>query len=423
MLPDYLEVFLNNGYAGRLSQEGGNRFRFQYHQDWLDNPSVIPLSLSLPLRLEPYVDENARPFFANLLPEGNQRPLIARRLGISESNDYALLAAIGGECAGAVSLWPPGETPNMGGSYEPLTQERLQTIIQDLPSRPLLAGEEGVRLSLAGVQSKLPVYVEGGNFYLPLGALPSSHILKPAAPTLIGITENEAYCLHLAEAVGLQVAHAEIRALPSGVPYLLVERYDRVRDAENRLQRLHQEDFCQALRCLPGSKYEAEGGPTVAQVAALLREHSARPIVDIEALVRWTALNYIIGNADAHAKNISLLLQADGPILAPFYDLLSTAIYGDVSQRFAMSIGGKTRWQSVRNEHWRMFAKDVGMKPSAVLGLIEKLAIKLREVAPGLRDQFTALSNTKHVINDIASTISQRAAFLLAELKVSTHDQ
>src|SRR5713226_1684907 len=132
MLPDYLEVFLNNGYVGRLSQEGGNRFRFQYHQDWLDNPSAIPLSLSLPLRLEPYVDENARPFFANLLPEGIQRPLIARRLGISESNDYALLAAIGGECAGAVSLWPPGETPNMGGTYEPLTQERLQTIIQDL---------------------------------------------------------------------------------------------------------------------------------------------------------------------------------------------------------------------------------------------------------------------------------------------------
>lgn len=200
-----LTVYLNATRVGQLQLDAQRRFVFQYDAAWLADANAVPLSLSLPLRAEPYENDSARPFFSNLLPEAQLREAIARKLGLSETNDYGLLEAIGGECAGAVSLYPDQSQPVSGGNYQPLDEQALHTLIEQMPKHPMLAGEGGMRLSLAGVQNKLPVYFDGHSVSLPQGAMPSSHILKPAIREYQNSVFNEAYCMQLAKAVGLTV--------------------------------------------------------------------------------------------------------------------------------------------------------------------------------------------------------------------------
>jgi HipA-like C-terminal domain len=165
-------------------------------------------------------------------PSGNydcrpSREIIARNLGISARNDYAMLEQIGGECAGAVTFIPAGEgLPERNYSYRALSSEELAAILKELPKRPLLAGEEGIRLSLAGAQDKVAVRIEGAEISLPLGGAPSTHILKPAVAHFEGVVFNEALCMKLAAAAGLPAASVETRTV-DGMEYLLVERYDR----------------------------------------------------------------------------------------------------------------------------------------------------------------------------------------------------
>lgn len=175
-----LLVRIDEAVVGRLWLDEKKHFCFQYEAEWL-NTSRIPLSLSLPLRKEPYLDDESHPFFANLLPEEKVRVVIARNLGVSLNNDYGLLEKIGGDCAGAVSLYPEAdETERKPGTYRQLTPDELNTIIGELPKRPLLAGEKGIRLSLAGAQKKLPVYYDEQHFHLGLGTAPSNytHLLQ-----------------------------------------------------------------------------------------------------------------------------------------------------------------------------------------------------------------------------------------------------
>lgn len=300
-----------------------------------------------------------RPFFANLLPESDLRRVIARKLGLSEQNDFALLEAVGGECAGAVSLLP-AEMPVSGeGSYRSLDDEALDDLVAELPKRPMLAGEAGIRLSLAGAQDKLPVLFDGKHVSLPMGTAPSSHILKPPIAQYPDTVQNEYFCMQLANRVGLSAPSVTI--LQKEQPLYLIERYDRRRMPDGGLQREHQEDFCQALGILPDQKYEKEGGPGLQQCFTVLRDTSVQPVADIKALLRWVIFNYLIGNADTHGKNISLLLTGRGPILAPFYDLMSTDVYPDLSKRLAMRIGGDDRWDWIIERRWRDFADDIGV--------------------------------------------------------------
>jgi serine/threonine-protein kinase HipA len=186
-----LVVYFRDDPVGRLWLDERNRFVFQYDRGWLKKEGVIPLSLSLPLGEQPYEDDTARPFFANLLPEAEIRKIIARRLRISEKNDFALLREIGGECAGAVLVVPEGVRPSVNGGYREVDEEKLHKVIVELPRRPLLAGDKGIRLSLAGAQNKLPVYIEEDRIFLSTGNAPSSHILKPPIPGFEGTVENE----------------------------------------------------------------------------------------------------------------------------------------------------------------------------------------------------------------------------------------
>ncbi len=174
-----LLVRIDEDAIGRLWLDEKKHFCFQYDKEWLER-SRIPLSLSLPLRVDPYSDDELHPFFANLLPEEKIRAVISRNLGVSLNNDYGLLERIGGDCAGAVSLYPEsGELKRVSGTYRQLSLDELNTIISELPQRPLLAGEKGIRLSLAGAQKKLPIFYDEQNFHLGYGTAPSNYIIQP----------------------------------------------------------------------------------------------------------------------------------------------------------------------------------------------------------------------------------------------------
>lgn len=378
-MSDRLLVKIDGAVAGRLWLDERKRFCFLYDDLWLEK-SRIPLSLALPLRKDAYLDDESHPFFANLLPEEKLRTVIARNLGISPNNDYGLLERIGGDCAGAVSLYPDGEeTPPETGSYRRLSLDELNDIIGELPRRPLLAGENGIRLSLAGAQKKLPVYYDGHHFHLGLGPVPSNYIIKPPIEGLDNTVENEAFCMALAHEVGLNVPKTFIQQHGT-LKLFVIERYDRTGAGEN-ISRLHQEDFCQALRIPPEFKYETEGGPSLAACFELVRSHSVSAGKDVLSLLNWVIFNVLIGNSDAHGKNLSLLLLPEGPRLAPFYDQLSTRIYTHygLTSDLAMKVGGESNPDAVQKKHWEMFAEEIGVKPRLVLGRAKYLAGKVQE--------------------------------------------
>src|SRR5579872_302322 len=284
-----LDVYLHTDLVGHLAQDDNGDMSFQYAESWVQGAGSVPLSHSLPLRKERFRRKECRGFFGGILPEESKREMIAHNLGISARNDYAMLERIGGECAGAVTFLPHGEPmPDRHYGYRKLSDDELAAILKELPRRPLLAGEEGIRLSLAGAQDKLAVRVEPGTISLPLGGAPSTHILKPNVERFDGVVFNEEFCMRLAAAAGLPAAAIETREA-GGISFLLVERYDRhhrpVPDRAQVIERLHQEDFCQALGLVSEQKYQKEGGPSLKQCFALLRNVSSAPVIDLARLL------------------------------------------------------------------------------------------------------------------------------------------
>jgi serine/threonine-protein kinase HipA len=404
-LSSKLNVFWENDRVGTLSLGPDRQFIFQYLDEWLAKPDRLPLSLSLPLRKAPFPDNAAHPFFSNLLPESRVKELIAQRLGVSSRNDFSLLEALGGDCAGALSLLPAGQRPDSAGGYAPLSHAELEEIIRQTPQRPLLSPGEGIRLSLAGAQDKLPIYLEDGTFFLPKGANPSSHILKPSIPGFDNSVENEVFCMRLAQALGLPVPSVQIWNAPT--PLFLIERYDRKRDPSGILHRIHQEDVCQALGTGYDQKYESEGGPSLKDCFGVIDRSCREPVLDKRRLLQWTLFNTLIGNNDAHGKNVSLLIKKEGIRLAPFYDLLSTAVYPEISQKLAMTIGGENRAEWLRKDHWEKLAKDASVSPKAII----RLAKEMREATPAaldaVKNEVTQSAGDHGIVEKVASHIEQ----------------
>lgn len=360
-----LDVHLHGRLAGALLRKQNGNLQFRYDQGYVEAKGP-PLSLNLPLGKAAFPHRDCLAFFGNLLPEEDVRAQVALATGISAANDYKLLERFGGDVAGAVTLLPADETAGQPqpDSLELLSPERLDEILTQLPQRPLAVDEKGeVRLSLAGAQSKLPVVATEDGFALPHGSgNPTTHILKPEPARFPGLVANEFFCMRLAQEAGLRVAAVERALTTSGLPFLIVSRYDRDLTLEP-IRRLHQEDLCQALGKLYVEKYQHEGGPTVREAMELIDDASSAPARDRQQL--WLALvfNVLIGNCDAHGKNYSLLYDSPAPSLAPLYDLVSTAAYGELTTRLAMSIDGATMLEEVTIEAWRRLADEVGFAP------------------------------------------------------------
>ncbi len=235
-----LEVWLFANRVGTLALVDG-RLSFCYASGWLAQSDTVALSASLPLQAEPFDDRQTRPFFAGLLPEGQMRHLIAKQFQVSGQNDFALLDHIGGECAGAVTFLETGQAlpvPTRKDDVQWLSDEKVVAVLDELPRRPMLAGRDGLRLSLAGAQDKLPVVFDGVRIGLPLHGTPSSHILKPAIHAVEDSVINEGFCMALAEAMQLRPATSKVHHVLDR-SFLLVERYDRLIDTQGHRQRLH----------------------------------------------------------------------------------------------------------------------------------------------------------------------------------------
>ncbi len=412
-----LRVYAESRVVGLLEKSADATLTFTYDADWLAAANRFPLAQSLPLGSDPAPDRTCRPFFAGLLPEERVRGAVARRLGVSADNDFELLVALGGDCAGAVTLLPVGESPSPPrDEYRWFDDTGLAQAIRELPTHPFLFDESGqIRLSLAGAQDKLPVVVRDERVGVPLGSAPSSHILKAAIRGLDDTVHNEAFCLRLAARLGLRAASASI-GTAGDLTYLLVSRYDREQAGADGLpRRLHQEDFCQALGISPRLKYETEGGPGVTDCVELIRR-AGRPFApSLLEFVDAIAYNVVIGNMDAHGKNYSLLYPpgAPGPAIAPLYDLVCTRVYPDLSQHLAMRVGGVQRPENLRRRHWEAFARDAQLGVAQVVRRVHSLSARAGGEAADLgvemRDAGTHAPILDEVIRHVVRTANHVA--------------
>ena len=408
-------VWWDGRLVGDLIQDNHGNMRFHYGEEWLADPGAPPLSASLPKATARFARRLCEPFFGGLLPEEGQRTAAAKALGVSANNDFALLEKLGGEVAGAIQIIQPGVAPEPSiGPWSPifLSDEELFQVIEDLPRRPFLAGQGKLRLSLAGAQTKLPVIVAGAHIGLPDAGQPTTHILKPSMPLYQGSTENEAFCMRLALAVGLEVAPVQARVLDIGGgkrrTYLLVDRYDRAMGPSG-VRRLHQEDFCQASGITSAFKYQADGGPGFKVCFDLLRRVATVPAKDIGRMLSAVVLNVILGNADAHAKNFSLLYEQGSTRLAPLYDLLSTAYYQDLAADSAMKIGDASTLENLNQKEWRDFAGKVGIGFPIIRSRVGELVESVPAAIPGVVASLAGAGLDDAVLDRLAVLVQERA--------------
>ncbi len=345
-----LGVWLSGALVATIDQDRrGPRLTYTPEAIRLHGLGTPLLSLSLPVRAERFTQGSVRPFLDGLLPEGEARRIIARDLKVDPDDTVELIALLGRECAGALIIQPldddrpPGMTTS---TAEPLSDEELADLVANLRSAPLGVGGR-VRVSLAGVQEKLVLtrMVDGG-WGRPVDGTPSTHILKPEIAAYPNTVENEAFCMRIAKHLGLEVAEVETIEV-AGRKLLVAERFDRLVGPDGTVERIHQEDFCQATGMRPVDKYEEDGGPSLSRIAAIVASVSIRG--SLERLFQSVLLNVVCGNGDAHAKNYSVLHERAGAVrLSPLYDVMCTLAFGD--DRLAMYIDDVRRTERVTTE-------------------------------------------------------------------------
>lgn len=349
-----LEVWLDGLHVAQLIPRRPWRLQCRYTEAALERwPGLSPvLSCSLPLQRRPM---DASVFAAGLLPEGRHRQALAAELKVAVNDIYALLARFGRDVAGALIIapeLPPARDPHV----LPYTAATLEQEILRLPEHPLAIHDDS-ELSIAGLQDKLLlVAMPDGGWGRPVHGYPSTHILKLDDPIRPGLVRGEAACLMLAERAGLSSAKAQVLQI-AGTDCLLVSRFDRQIEADGSVRRIHQEDLCQALARDPDAnrgrgKYQDAGGPSLADAARLLDRYAADPQAELRRLLAGVTFTVLIGNADAHAKNLALLHDTPETVrLAPLYDTVPTVLWPRLRTRAAMSIAGHWELATITTDH------------------------------------------------------------------------
>jgi serine/threonine-protein kinase HipA len=405
-----LGVWWDRHQVGALEQLGerSREYTFRY------TGGARAISLALPVRQEPYGVFESRAFFEALLPEGTLRERIASQLKVASSDSFGLLAELGRDCAGALQILE-GTRMSEVPSVDWLDDGQLDTLIAELPRHPLgvREGDERMRLSLAGVQNKaVLVQGESHRYGRPLSGMPSTHIFKPEPADAVypGLAVNEFFCMRLAELCGLPTASVEIRSIGGG-QCLIVERYDRDRSVWPP-RRVHQEDLCQALGIPPDFKYQRPDQrlPSYRALAELLDGNSAAPGVDRLRAATAIVFHFLVGNADAHAKNISLVHHGDGVRLAPLYDVVSTAAYPELNRDLAISIGDKFDPDAIGPTQWQDLAGDFGLNAGQFARTRSSLADRVSRTAAELRTEALADGWHDPRIETVLETVSARAA-------------
>ena len=372
-----LNVFFADKKAGALESTDNLGVIFVYDNDYLEDKNSVALSVSLPLQEKEFSQKECMPFFSGLLPEEDSRKKIADYLHISETSTLKLLEALGGECAGLITICSEEETALNKNSYsldcdnyEELDENSLSEFIKKMNARPLMKVDEKLRLSLAGAQEKLALANFNGKWYLPVNGAPSTHILKPSREGVFSsLAQNEYICMKLAKNLGLSVPEVDLLNI-SGRDVLIVERYDRIVKEKN-IERLHQEDFCQALGIMSTVKYQNDGGPGIKDIFNLIKEVCTVPAVETMRFLRSVIFNYLIGNSDSHAKNYSILYTGRTVELSPLYDAVSTVIYPDLTENLSMKIGNHYEIRKVTKEDFYILAESLDVKKSVIINIFD----------------------------------------------------
>lgn len=421
-----LLILIEGALVGRINADRAGRLSMKYETRWRESPRGHSLSVSMPLAQLTYPHKVAMPYLWNLLPENpNVLQRWAQEYHVSAGNPFKLLAYVGADVPGAAQLIPPQRLEEIQSARQPTIDwmtndefaQRLRQLRDDIAAvrRP---GDRG-KMSLPGAQAKTAFYrdVEKNRWGVPSGRTPTTHIIKPCVPGFKGLVENEHLCQNIAARLGMPAAHSSVLQLDE--PYIVVERYDRLPPPPDSalVQRIHQEDICQALGLMPGKKYQEEGGPGIAQIVTLIRRVSSNPEEDVERFIRANMLNYFIGGTDAHAKNYSLLIDSGDEIrLAPLYDISSQLPYPDlIRQRVSMKIGEHYDIARVGIKDWRKMARTCAIEEDHILTLLTDMAHALPDHISAARDQALIDGLAKNVVAPLAQQLTAHVKARLAQ--------
>lgn len=399
-----LNIFYEDKKVGTLFRDEELVYSFLYSESWLKDKEAFQLSLAMPLRKEKFGNKITLSFFENLLPEGEARDALEKSSEFEGT--YELLKNFGNDCAGAIIISAEEDSPFQLNNEDSKSIIKMNEIFKAIEEKrsvaEVIANHDPGYLSIAGAQDKFATIYEDGNFYLPKNGRPTTHIVKVPIYRS-GVKEsvyNEYYCMRLARLVGFRIPGCEILEHEKH-PLFIIERYDR--KVAKHVKRIHQQDFCQAQGFVSEEKYEAKGGPSLEDNYNLIKSNvsiTKRSKALFEYL-DWVCFNILIGNNDSHSKNISFLL-VDGKIeLAPFYDLLCTAIYPKLKRDFSFKIGDRDDASRIGKNQFEMVDHQLGLKIGTMAGrallMSEKLMKNKDDLASKIKGEFPNAKIVKRI--------------------------
>ena len=423
-----LVVWRDTRRVGRLDTASNGDVRFTYDAVVVADPQTADrVGFRCPVRAAPYVGPDAAAVFENLLPEGGLRDALGQATKHDRGDTVGLLGVVGGECAGALHLWPDDVDPPAADAYDPVTTAALTTAFATAGGqlRQVLG-----RASLSGAQPKLalwrrpPVGPAAGHtagstaeYRLPRNGAPSTVVVKHPSPQFPGLLEAELVGMRLMEAAGVPTAPSAPCAVAPNCHESA--RFDRTMHPDGTVQRVHAEDGCQLTGRVSRQKYAGPGGVTYLNVVAVLRRTGARPAVDREQLLRWAVANAVMGNYDAHAKNLSVRYDAEGTVhLAPAYDVVVTSVFAGLDQTFALAFGGTTHPAALTPQRLRGVAREFDVALPQVTALTADVLARVRGALPGVLHAVIALGGDAAVVERVGAAVAATADAFAARVGV-----
>jgi len=413
-----LKVMMAEKEVGFLwVEDGSEAYRFEYSSSWQESGYAISPHLPLNDEIE---SGNVKRFLENLIPEGKGLEDITAFTHISKKNTFAIIKAIGYDTSGALMFGDEQHTDEL--LFREITDEELAERIEQIEEKSIVIWDQKERLSLAGVQEKLPVIIQNEKIGLGDGKLCSTHILKFQTKRHSNIVINEYFCMKLAKSIGLDVADVELKYFGK-YPALLVKRFDRVYKAEEGVERVHVIDGCQMLNLNTTYKYERNFGSgrdvkDIREGASFSKLFASAKLCKVPAkaklqMLQWAMFNLIIGNSDAHGKNFSFFVSEQGIEPTPFYDLLSILSHKEVEHDMAMAYGDEFNPNEIYAYQLRKFAEDIEIHYRLVSQTLQKQCKAIKEV---LQHRFIPMEHVskdeKLFLDNLGKLILQRVELL-----------
>ena len=430
-----LVVWRDTRRVGRLDTAPNGDVRFAYDAAVVANPHPADrVGFRCPVRAAPYAGPDAAAVFENLLPEGGLRDALGQATKHDPGDTVGLLGVVGGECAGALQLWPEHVVPPTAAVYDPVTQATLTTAfataggqLRQVMGRASLSGAQPKLVlwrrppagSPAGSPTAPPGHTAGRTpeYRLPRNGAPTTVVVKRPSPQFPGFLEAELVGMRLMEAAGVPTA--------SSAPCLLAPnchesaRFDRTMDADGTVHRLHAEDGCQLTGRVSRQKYAGAGGVTFHDVVAVLRRAAAQPAAGREQLLRWAVANAVMGNYDAHAKNLSVLYDAQGTVrLAPAYDVVVTTLFAGLDQTFALAFGGTTHPAALTPQRLRSVAREFDVALPQVTALTVDVLARVHGALPSVLHAVLGLGGDAAVMERLSVAVTATANAFAARLEL-----